>query len=87
MKREQKEEFEYLIRITVDEDGYYAEVPDLPGCSTSAETFESLLRNIQEAVASYLGSLRKHGEPIPVPSQRQVRVKDGLIYASVRVAA
>lgn len=87
MKKKPPEEFEYLIRITVDENEYDAEVPDWPGGSTSEETFESLLSNVQEAIASYLGSLRKTVEPIPVPSQTQVRVKGGLIYASVRVAA
>jgi predicted RNase H-like HicB family nuclease len=87
MRKTKLEEVEYLIRITLDEDGYYAEAPDLPGCSTSAETFETLLDNVREAVPSYLGSLRKHREPIPAPSHRQVRVKSGLIYASVRVAA
>ncbi|MDE2058406.1 MAG: type II toxin-antitoxin system HicB family antitoxin [candidate division NC10 bacterium] len=82
-----KEQFEYPIHITVDEDGYYAEVPDLPGCSTSGETFEAVMSNTREAIASYLGSLRKHGEPIPTPSRRRVTVKGRLIYTSVRVAA
>lgn len=82
-----KRQFEYPIQITVDEDGYYAEVPDLPGCSTSGETFESLMRNVREAVSSYLGSLRKHGEPIPAPSRKRVTLKGTFIYTSVRVAA
>lgn len=82
-----EEQFEYPIRITVDEDGYYAEIPDLPGCSTSGETFEAVMSNAQEAVASYLGSLRKHGEPIPAPSRKRVIIKGRLIYTSVRVAA
>lgn len=83
----EKERFEYLIHITVDEDGYYAEAPDLPGCSTSGETFEALMSNMQDAVASYIGSLRKHGEPIPAPSRKRVTLKGRLIYTSVRVAA
>ncbi len=82
-----KKQFEYPIQITVDEDRYYAEVPDLPGCSTSGETFEMLMGNVQEAVSSYLGSLRKHGEPIPTPSRKRVTLKSRFIYTSVRVAA
>ncbi|MBI4525320.1 MAG: type II toxin-antitoxin system HicB family antitoxin [Deltaproteobacteria bacterium] len=78
---------EYPIQITVDQDGYYAEVPDLPGCSTAGETFEVLMRNVQEAVSSYLGSLRRHGEPIPTPSRKRVTLKGKFIYTSVRVAA
>ena len=78
-----KVSFYYPIQITVDEDGYYAEVPDLPGCSTSGETFEGLMSNVQEAIASYLGSLRKHGEPIPAPSRKRVSLKGGFIYTSI----
>jgi len=82
-----KESVEYPIRITVDADGYYAEVPDLPGCSTSRDTFEEVMRNVPEAIASYLGSLHKQGDPIPPPSRKRAVVKEGIIYTSVRTAA
>ncbi len=57
-------EIEYGIIITQDEDGFYAEVPDLDGCSTSGDTFEEVLKNIREAIFSYIGSMRKHGETV-----------------------
>ena len=34
----------------VEEGGYWAEVPDIPGCATQGETFEELLKNLYEAV-------------------------------------
>ena len=37
-----------------EEGGYWAEVPALPGCATQGETFEELLRNLQEAVEGCL---------------------------------
>lgn len=37
-----------------DKDGYWAEVPSLPGCYTQADTMEDLIPNIREAVAGYL---------------------------------
>lgn len=39
--------------------GYWAEVENLPGCFTAADTLEELNANLKEAIASYLGSLEK----------------------------
>ncbi|MBV9282359.1 MAG: type II toxin-antitoxin system HicB family antitoxin [Chloroflexi bacterium] len=36
--------------------GYWAEVPALPGCMTQGETYDELLRNIQEAVEGWLST-------------------------------
>ena len=38
----------------VEEGGYWAEVPALPGCATQGETFEELLQNLYEAVEGCL---------------------------------
>lgn len=37
-----------------EEDGYWAEVPAVPGCVAQGETFEELLKNIYEAVEGCL---------------------------------
>jgi predicted RNase H-like HicB family nuclease len=37
-----------------EEGGYWAEVPAIPGCATQGDTFEELLRNLQEAVEACL---------------------------------
>jgi predicted RNase H-like HicB family nuclease len=37
-----------------EEGGYWAEVPELPGCVTEADTFEELQVNIREAIALWL---------------------------------
>ena len=36
------------------EGGYWAEVPDLLGCYTQAETLDELVLNLQEAVEGWL---------------------------------
>jgi predicted RNase H-like HicB family nuclease len=43
-------------------------VPDLPGCTSCADTVDELRRSIKDAVDSYLESLREHNEPISTPS-------------------
>jgi predicted RNase H-like HicB family nuclease len=38
----------------VDEYGYWAEVPPIPGCATQGDTFGELFSNIHEAVEGCL---------------------------------
>jgi predicted RNase H-like HicB family nuclease len=36
------------------EGGYWAEVPELPGCFTQGETLDALYQNLLEAIACHL---------------------------------
>jgi len=56
----------YRVLIEPDEDGVFvAEVPALPGCISQGKTRAEALTNVKEAIAAYLDSLEKHGEPVP----------------------
>lgn len=37
-----------------EESGYWAEVPEIPGCMTQGETLEELHANLQEAIVGCL---------------------------------
>jgi predicted RNase H-like HicB family nuclease len=37
-----------------DEGGYWAEVPELPGCVAQGETIQELQRNVYEAIQAWL---------------------------------
>ena len=39
-----------------EEGGYWAEVPEIPGCATQGETIEELIRNLTEAIEGCLNS-------------------------------
>jgi predicted RNase H-like HicB family nuclease len=66
MKRKSARALSYSVFYEeVDEGGYVAFVPALPGCHTQGETLEETERNVKEAIALYLESLAAHGEPIP----------------------
>jgi antitoxin HicB len=59
----------YVYIIEKADDGTYsAYVPDLPGCTSCADTIDEIRLSIKDAVDSYLESLREHQEPIPEPS-------------------
>jgi predicted RNase H-like HicB family nuclease len=59
----------YVYVIEKAPDGSYsAYVPDLPGCTTSGDSPDEVRRNIKDAVATYIESLREHNEPVPPPT-------------------
>lgn len=43
-----------VIFHEAEEDGYWAEVPAIPGCLTQGENFSELLSNLQEAIVGCL---------------------------------
>ena len=63
---------EYSVRIErlADSDGggYLAIVPDLPGCMSDGETPEEALKNVQEAIASWIEAAKEWKMDIPQPS-------------------
>ncbi|MDR1303672.1 MAG: type II toxin-antitoxin system HicB family antitoxin [Verrucomicrobiales bacterium] len=59
----------YLTKIwwSDEDEAFVAEVPALAGCSSHGDTREEAARNIEEAMEAWLGSAKKHGDPIPAP--------------------
>ena len=43
-----------VIVHPAEEGGSWAEVPDLPGCATEADTLDELESNLREAISLYL---------------------------------
>ncbi len=43
-----------VIVHKAEEGGYWAEVPDLPGCFTEADTLDELNTNVRDAIALYI---------------------------------
>ena len=52
-----------------EEDGYWVEFPDLPGCQSSGATLEETMELAEEALGLYLASRLEHHEPIPAASR------------------
>ncbi|MFA4855152.1 MAG: type II toxin-antitoxin system HicB family antitoxin [archaeon] len=52
--------------VVIERDGktgqVYASVPSLPGCYSYADTIESLLKSIKEAIELHLSSLKEKGQ-------------------------
>jgi predicted RNase H-like HicB family nuclease len=61
-----KARYHYNVMLRPEpEGGYTALVPALPGCVTHGRTIEEAHAMAKDAIAVYIASLRKHGDPIP----------------------
>jgi len=60
----------YPVRIYPEPDssGYTAEIPDLPGCITCADTLDELWAMIEDAKRGWLELALEDGDLIPEPS-------------------
>lgn len=69
---------EYAVRIDrlaeSDGGGYLATVPELPGCMSDGATPEEALKNVQDAIASWIESAREWQQDIPKPATPLARV-------------
>ena len=53
--------------------GYLATVPDLPGCMSDGDTPEEALKNVLEAIASWIEAAKEWKMDIPQPSPPMAR--------------
>ena len=56
--------FQIVIKKEEEDEGYYAYVPELPGCFSNGKTAEDTRINIREAVIMHLDSLLAQNLPI-----------------------
>ena len=66
---DQAKSYVYVIERAED-GGYWAYLPDLPGCATSGDSPEQVERQLPEAVDLYLSYFHDRGLPPPAPHAR-----------------
>ena len=52
-----------------DGGGYFATVPDLPGCMSDGETAEEALLNVQDAIVCWIEAANEMGRTVPQPTR------------------
>lgn len=58
----------YPAIINKENDVFWVEFPDLPGCQTMGETIEETMKNAEEALGLFLASFVEDGQEIPEAS-------------------
>jgi predicted RNase H-like HicB family nuclease len=51
-----------IVRPDLEDGGFVAECPALPGCASEGETVEEAMANIRDAIEGCLRVLREKGE-------------------------
>lgn len=64
---EQVKVVQYIIVIEQTPRNVAAYAPDLPGCVATGRTRDEVVREMREAMAFHIESLREHGDPVPAP--------------------
>ncbi|HUO14808.1 MAG TPA: type II toxin-antitoxin system HicB family antitoxin [Verrucomicrobiae bacterium] len=61
-----KARYRYNVMLRPEpEGGFTVVVPALPGCVTYGRTLNEAQEMAKDAIAGYIASLRKHGDPLP----------------------
>jgi antitoxin HicB len=65
-------EYAVLLEPLPAEDGggFFATVPDLPGCMSDGETPEEALGRVQDAIQAWIDEARALRREVPKPSRR-----------------
>ncbi len=58
-------EYRLTGKIGHDEDGYWAECPELQGCYTQGDTYEETVQNLREAITLHIEDRLDCGEDVP----------------------
>ena len=60
----------YKLEIVpdIDEGGFVARYPELPGCITAGDTLEAVVKNLNDAKIEWITAALEDGNTIPEPS-------------------
>ena len=66
------EDYQIVITPLSEEDGggFFAEIPDLPGCHSDGETPHEALANVYDAFGEWIDSMERMGASIPQPRRQ-----------------
>lgn len=68
------------------ESGYYASVPDLPGCITTGKDLLDAIKQITDAAAGWLVLSEDEGLPIATPTaQENLEHPNGSLYSLIQI--
>ena len=73
----------YAVVMEQTPNNYAAYAPDVPGCISTAETWDEMLAMIREALTAHLEFLIEDGDPLPEPT---MSIDDAIAHHSEAIA-
>ncbi len=65
-----KWKYEIIIYWSEEDQGYIAEVPELPGCAADGQTYKQALANVEVIIREWIETAKELKRPIPEPKGR-----------------
>jgi predicted RNase H-like HicB family nuclease len=62
--------YEIILYWSEEDQGFIAEVPELPGCAADGETYQEALQNVQIIMQEWIETAEELGHAIPEPRGR-----------------
>jgi predicted RNase H-like HicB family nuclease len=62
--------YEIILYWSEEDQGFIAEVPELPGCAADGSTRQEALENVETVIAEWLETTLQLGRAIPEPKGR-----------------
>lgn len=59
-----------------DGSGFFAEIPDLPGCMSDGDTYQEALENVLDAAKEWIETQKELGREVPAPGAYGKRFKE-----------
>jgi predicted RNase H-like HicB family nuclease len=64
-----------VLVYDAEEGGYWAKVPELPGCVSQGETLEEVEANIKDAILAVLEVMQDVGDELPKARRWEVTIR------------
>ena len=64
--------YEIILYWSNEDQVFVAEVPELPGCMAHGDSQQAALRNINDAMQSWIDTARELGRPVPEPKGQRL---------------
>ena len=62
--------YEIIIYWSDEDEGFIAEVPELPGCMADGETYQETVSDVEVIIQEWIETAKELGRPIPQPKGR-----------------
>ena len=64
--------YEIIIYWSEEDSIYIAEVPELAGCCAHGDSYETALKNVEDAIQLWIDTAKEFGDPVPQPKGKRL---------------
>jgi len=62
--------YQVVIYWSAEDEGFIAEVPELPGCAADGDTYQQVLANVEIIIRKWIATAKELNRSIPAPVGR-----------------